>query len=64
MQKNNIKQLRIYRALWILFTFLSICLISYMVIAESEPGLLPILLVIAGTAGILYTQRKIKNYIL
>lgn len=64
MQKSNIKQLRIYRALWILFTFLSICLISYMVIAESEPGLLPLLLLIAGTVGILYTQRKIKNYTL
>lgn len=64
MQKNNIKQLRIYRALWILFTFLSICLISYMVIAENEPGLLPILLVIAGTIGLLYTQRKIKNHTL
>ncbi len=61
MNKTNIAKLRYFRIIWILTTLLGISLIVYMVKVESEPGLLPILLLLTGIIGFIYIQLKIKT---
>lgn len=61
MKKINSKKLRYYRIMFSVTTLLGITLIFYMVKVESEPGLLPILILLTGISGLIYIQRKIKK---
>ncbi len=61
MENLPSKKLVLYRTLSILITFIGIALIMYMVTIESEPGLLPILLLLIGVASSIYFHIKLKK---
>lgn len=49
MKKDPAKRHVIHKSLSLLLTFIGIVLATYMIIVESEPGALPLLLIVAGT---------------
>jgi hypothetical protein len=61
MENLPSKKLVLYRTLSILITFIGIALIMYMVTIESEPGLLPILLLLIGIASSIYFHIRFKK---
>ena len=50
--------------IWILIIIISVFLLAYMIIVESEPGLIPLVLLITGLSGFIYNSKKIKILIL
>lgn len=61
MENLRSKKLVLYRTLSILITLIGIALITYMVTVESEPGLLPILLLLIGITTSIYFHIKLKS---
>lgn len=61
MENLRSKKLVLYRTLSILITLIGIALITYMVTVESEPGLLPILLLLIGITTSIYFHIKLKR---
>ena len=41
---------------------IGIFLMTYMIIVESEPGDLPLLIVIGSILGLVYTETQIRSY--
>lgn len=61
MENLPSKKLVLYRTLSIFITLIGIALITYMVTIESEPGLLPILLLLIGITTSIYFHIKLKK---
>ncbi len=59
VQKNQ--SYRIQRIISIVIILLGLVLLAFMVIVEDEPGALPLLLIIIGTAWLLFIQKKIRK---
>ncbi|NBC28014.1 MAG: hypothetical protein GVY08_14220 [Bacteroidetes bacterium] len=57
MKTDPAKRHTIQKSLSLLLTFIGIVLATYMVIVESEPGALPLLLIVAG-AGWFFIARS------
>lgn len=60
MKKSIIDKLQNYQKFWGIITILGISLIAFMIIKESEPGLLPLVITLTGIIGFVYTHYK-KN---
>lgn len=56
--KSYVKKQKIIQIISVLVCILGIGLLSYMITVESEPGALPLLMVIVGAIGILLTRNK------
>lgn len=60
MKKSIIDKLQNYQKIWGIITILGISLIAFMIIKESEPGLLPLVITLTGIIGFVYTHYKKK----
>lgn len=60
MKKSIIDKLQNYQKFWGIITILGISLIAFMIIKESEPGLLPLVITLTGIIGFVYTHYKKK----
>lgn len=49
------------KILSVILIFAGVTLLTYMVIVEGEPGALPLLVLITGTAWLLINQYRIKK---
>jgi hypothetical protein len=61
MENLTIKKLVLIRRFFIAMTLIGSALLTYMITVESEPGLLPLLLVIIGITSTIYFHIKLKN---
>jgi hypothetical protein len=61
MKKESSRKLLLYRTFSILTILLGLILMLYMIIVEDEPGALPLLLIIIGTAWFSIIQIRNKN---
>lgn len=55
MKTESDKKLNMHKFLSIILTFIGIVLLTYMVIVESEPGALPLLLIVVGAGWFFIT---------
>lgn len=58
MENSINKKLKAFKVFSIAVILLGIVLLIYMVTVESEPGLLPLLLILTGTASYFYFRAK------
>lgn len=58
---KNPEKLKVYRALSILLTSIAIVLLTFMVLVESEPGLLPLFLLVIGITFSIYFHVRLKQ---
>lgn len=58
MENSITKKQKAFKVISIAIIFLGVLLLTYMVTVESEPGLLPLLLIITGTASYFYFRAK------
>jgi hypothetical protein len=56
--KNSINRRMAFKVISIAIIVVGIVLLAYMVKVESEPGLLPLVLIITGTASYIYFKVK------
>lgn len=61
MKKETTGKLKIYRALSSVFLVPGVLLLVYMIMVESEPGALPLFLIVAGTMWFLVNQVEIRK---
>ena len=61
MKKESNRKLLLYRTFSILTILLGLILMLYMIVVEDEPGALPLLLIIIGTAWFSIIQIRTKN---
>tara|TARA_R110002073_G_scaffold135038_6_gene282898 strand:+ start:1908 stop:2102 length:195 start_codon:yes stop_codon:yes gene_type:complete len=61
MKKETSQKRYYFRTFSILILFVGVVLMVYMIRVEGEPGLLPLLLVIAGVGFLIVNQLKLKK---
>lgn len=61
MKKETSQHLRIYKALSGITILLGVLLLTFMITVESEPGALPLFLLLFGSIWYLIIQYKIKK---
>lgn len=61
MKKEISQNLSIYRVLAILILLLGLTLMTYMIVAEDEPGAFPLLLVLIGIVSLIIIRIKIRR---
>lgn len=62
MQKEISQTLKIHRILSIMTALIGLILMIYMIKVESEPGALPLLLILVGTFWLIINQIRIKKH--
>lgn len=55
------QKLKMHKLISILISFIGIALLTFMVIAEDEPGAVPLLLIAAGTGWYFITRFRIRS---
>lgn len=63
MKNLSIKRIVVYRKRSIFITVIGFALLTYMVIVEDEPGLLPILILLIGLSSLIYFNIKLRRKI-
>ncbi len=61
MKKENNSRFKYYRVLSILILLAGIILLGYMIRVEGEPGIVPLLIIIAGSVWLVVNQMKINK---
>jgi hypothetical protein len=56
------RKLRLHARLAVATLVIGLVLMVFMITTESEPGALPLLLVVAGTGWYLVTRRRIRSH--
>ena len=59
---NTMKKLRVHAFLSVLILVIGLVLMAYMITVESEPGAIPILLVILGIGWYFVTRFRIRSH--
>ena len=55
-----IRKLQVWRLVAGFVLAVGVALMAMMIVTEGEPGLIPLVLVLGGGAGVLITQRRIR----
>jgi len=61
MTKNSSSRLSYLRLIFMVISVIGFLLLIYMVSVESEPGMLPMILVLMGLSGFFHVHFKQKN---
>lgn len=59
---NTMEKLKVHTILSVLTTVIGLVLMIYMIYVESEPGAIPLLLVVFGTGWYLITRVRIRSH--
>lgn len=59
---NALEKLKVQKALSMLTIAMGLVLLTYMIYAESEPGAIPLLLVVLGTGWYLISRARIRSH--
>lgn len=62
MKKKISKKLKMNRILSIIVLIFGLVLLTYMIVIESEPGALPLFMLITGAIWFAINQMNIKKY--
>ncbi len=63
MKTDSTKKLKIHKLISLLITVIGIALMTFMVIAEDEPGAIPLALIVAGAGWyFILRARSQSNY--
>lgn len=58
---NTLEKLKLYKLLSVLTIVIGTVLLIYMIVVESEPGALPLLMIIIGTGWYFITRTRIRS---
>lgn len=58
---NTLEKLKLYKLLSVLTIVIGTVLLIYMIVVESEPGALPLLMIIMGTGWYFITRTRIRS---
>lgn len=61
METDHTKKLMIHKVLSILITLVGIIVMIFMIIVESEPGAIPLLLVVLGAGWYFITRCRLQS---
>ncbi|MEX0722507.1 MAG: hypothetical protein WD053_01450 [Gracilimonas sp.] len=61
MEKNRSKKLRMHKLLSLLTIFIGLLLVTFMIVVESEPGAVPLVLLLVGTGWYFTTRSRIRS---
>ena len=61
MKRDNAGKLKVHRMLSILTLVVGVMLMAYMILVESEPGAIPLLLVVLGTGWYFITRVRSRS---
>lgn len=61
MKKNNVDKIQMNSLLSVLTMIIGIALLVFMIIVESEPGAIPLLLIITGVGWYVITRYRLGS---
>ncbi|WP_440999460.1 hypothetical protein [Fodinibius sp. SL11] len=61
MKKNKVDKIRLYSLLSVLTIIIGIALLVFMTIVESEPGAIPLLLIVTGAGWYFITRYRLGS---
>ena len=59
---NTLEKLWVHKVLSVLTIAIGLLLMTYMITVESEPGAIPLLLVVVGTGWYFITRRRTQSH--
>ena len=62
MKEDVIKKLKMQKRLSLLAVAIGTALMIYMITVESEPGAIPVLIVVAGAGWYLFTWSRLRSH--
>lgn len=60
MKTDSTKKLKMHSLLSVLTMIIGVALMIFMIVVEDEPGAIPLLLIVAGTAWYFITRYRIR----
>ncbi|HET8865570.1 MAG TPA: hypothetical protein VFM80_07715 [Gracilimonas sp.] len=61
METDHSKKLKMHKRLSLLTIFIGLLLVTFMIVVESEPGALPLALILIGTGWYFITRSKLRS---
>lgn len=61
MKTDNTKKLKLHKLISLLITVIGIALMTFMIIAEDEPGAIPLALIIAGVGWYFISRARTRS---